>query len=446
MNVLGRCLKVALITGVGLVTAAGYAHAQCVTVTNPPSRFAITIDGKFTAAQEWSDITPTAFKLDANGNLFRTCPGDATATSLVYTSLDPGVDSLYLLYDFLQLSRAQVAAFSPGQTVAVVSFPIQVNQAGGTVRTVNTDVLFKVGQCNSEVGCGPGGGDGGPTATVIGGGSGAINIFVRGDFFTAGTIVTVLASQLATQSGQPVLNGALSFGTSPNSATEHAIAELEVPLRIPAGFGVAFPGSGVDPFTGLYDPSPKFWSSGFKTNPNDPDPPSSGLITTIRGNGSTTVVATIVPTAAFALKQMAIDALKGVTLTNAHDAAELAEAIAGLVKSVNTTLFATRPERVFDLDADAAHELAELARNTRLTATQKAVVTGAITKLLTADRQIATAAIADGRARHVSAVRITRATALVAEGDGDVAKGHLEAIDDYAGAFFVATSQGGDDR
>ena len=70
------------------------------------------------------------------------------------------------------------------------------------------------------------------------------------------------------------LQGNASFGASPNSATSHLQFELEVPLRIPAEFGPAFPGGGVNPTTGQYDPAPKFWGStpSFKTESPKQEP------------------------------------------------------------------------------------------------------------------------------------------------------------------------------
>jgi hypothetical protein len=76
--------------------------------------------------------------------------------------------------------------------------------------------------------------------------------------------------------------GAIGFGTSPNSSTNHQIAEFQ--LTINSG------GSG-NP-NGIYDPSPAFWSA--STGGGGPaagpaDPPISSAIFTLNPDGTTTV-------------------------------------------------------------------------------------------------------------------------------------------------------------
>ncbi len=73
-------LLAAIVLGISLVGGASLA----VDFTQSPSEFDITTDGIFTGPDEWSDVTP-AVRL--NGQSF------------VYTSADPDLDALYLMYD-----------------------------------------------------------------------------------------------------------------------------------------------------------------------------------------------------------------------------------------------------------------------------------------------------------------------------------------------------------
>ena len=426
------------LTGIAVMLTSASAFADCANITNPPSAFTISADGRFSPAAEWSDIKPQGFSLDANQNLIRTCPGDPSATSYVYTALDGGKDSLYLLYDFLTLTRAQVAQFQSGQTVAQVAFPISVNQADGSVRQVNMTVKFKVTRGGCE--------DSECTRTsaqqsgvVDSGGNSFFDIFVEGDFFGTGAI-ELRARDLAFRTGQPVISGGLDFGMSPNSAAEHAIAELEVPLRIPAGFGIAFPGNGTNPITGLYSPDPKFWTSGFKNNPNDPDPPSGALNTSINKNASVSTHAVILPTAALALKQQALDSLKLLSFPSKQDAKNLNDAIVWLTRSLDLTLFVKHTERVFTDEEHAAKDLGQLLKVKTLSAGQQATITAAIGLMFGADRQIALSAIADAVNMNVSAKKLDKARAKIADGDKDAAKGKVEAINSYREAFELADS------
>ena len=80
LNGFSALLPTALLVG---IFSTG-STALAVDITQPPSGFDITTDGSFTTPDEWSDVTP-AVRLRGE--------------SLVYTSTDPGLDALYLMYD-----------------------------------------------------------------------------------------------------------------------------------------------------------------------------------------------------------------------------------------------------------------------------------------------------------------------------------------------------------
>ena len=265
--------------------------AECSQVNNRISRFPVVVDGMFTGPQEWSDVMPQGFVVGTNGNLFRTCPSDASDT-FVYAVIATGTTEegmeLYLMYDFLRL---QPVDFQDGTRVVKVMFDITVNRPQGPMHTPAT-VHFV-----SRHG-GPGTG---PTQTGPCPNNSFFDVFVEADFDGDGKAEIVAGNQVG-------IEGALTFGTSPNSNQCHAMAELEVPLRISPAFadpnhngqqdpGEGFPPNGVNPATGLYDPDPKFWGSVFKNNPNDPDPPGSANILTINVDGSVSADSSFVPIA-----------------------------------------------------------------------------------------------------------------------------------------------------
>jgi hypothetical protein len=82
-------------------------------------------------------------------------------------------------------------------------------------------------------------------------------------------------------------SGAIGFGTSPNSSSNHQIAEFQLTIN-----------SSGPPPNGIYDPSPAFWSASTgggnpATGPSDP-PISSGIFT-LNPNGTTTVTPVLGP-------------------------------------------------------------------------------------------------------------------------------------------------------
>jgi hypothetical protein len=76
--------------------------------------------------------------------------------------------------------------------------------------------------------------------------------------------------------------GAIGFGTSPNSSTSHQIAEFQLTINNTGRSG----GS-----SGIYDPSPAFWSAstGGGGGGGSSDPPISSAIFTLNPDGTTMV-------------------------------------------------------------------------------------------------------------------------------------------------------------
>jgi hypothetical protein len=241
---------IAATTG-ALLTAASSAEST----TNAFSAFPFTIDGAFTPGGEWSDVTPLAFISSPGGTAVPTSVGDPLANTQLFAALGTpaggGQISLHLLYDFLP--RTSLGPVTPGDILASVTFPIHIPQGlpgGGEER--NISVLFAI-----------------PNAPVSPGVGGSFfDVFVDLDLDGDGDIS---ASALG-------IRGAVEFGPSSLSSTPHLRAELQVPLRIPAGFGTPggpLPGGGINPATGLYDPDPVFW--GAAASP-DGRTPSDGLV------------------------------------------------------------------------------------------------------------------------------------------------------------------------
>ena len=182
--------------GNGIGDACDFRHAP---VVNPPSSHGITIDGQFEPeAGEWADVTPATF-LDG--------------ASKVYTSLDPGTDAIYLMYDVSPNTNPTQL----GDEVGPVKFQIGNNSF--------FDVFVIQGGDNTNFG---------PHPTTSAGGIGdRVRILMNGQPFdnSAGCV-----------------KGAVDFnGTSPNFGRPHNLVELEVRLT---GF------SG-----GCYSPEPAFWSA-----------------------------------------------------------------------------------------------------------------------------------------------------------------------------------------
>jgi hypothetical protein len=84
--------------------------------------------------------------------------------------------------------------------------------------------------------------------------------------------------------------GSVSFGVSPNSSVPHPLAEFEVSID-EAAFGAGHPNSG----TGLYDPSPAFWSASVPKGSGPGDPPISSGIFQLNSDGGVGVIPVLGP-------------------------------------------------------------------------------------------------------------------------------------------------------
>lgn len=450
-----RRLRFAALAGVA-ITLAGTAgafdpNATVPTVTNAISRFPITVDGRFTPifseggpqAVEWSDITPQAFVITPTGGLFRTSLDDPNAGSFVYTSLDSGVDALYLMYDFTAM-QVPLEQFHRGQTLAQVKFGVHLpTNLGGTPDT-NTPIVVRFVVGGGIIGAAAAAA---PAAIVIIGGT-QVNVVFD---------VDIVGGQTNVPGFVIGLEGAVSFGSSPNSATPHLQAELGVGLRIPVGFGTPggpFPGNGINPATGLYDPAPKFWGSGFKASPADPDPAASANKVTINPDGSVTVNsgadagAGFVPFAIIDARKLALDKVKALraAATDPSVQRRLDEIIRDQQAASYPALYLDQARlaprggtRVFDIDEDTLEDLRDLIR--RVPATPLALaLQKCVDKLIGIDGEFARVAINDAIAAHKDAQKIARALAELARGDADAAANRNEsAVDHYAAAWAAVT-------
>lgn len=237
-------------------------------------------------------MTPQAFISNPGQSAIPTTISNPAANSLLYAGLGrtSAVSdiSLFLMYDFVPRTTAP----NVGEVFATVAFPITlpstvfdsrptVNQVvpvpgGGTKQNIN--VLF-TGQTPAN---------------------GFFDVFMDLDGDNVGDFK---ASDFG-------IIGATQPGTSPLSATPHLRAELQVPLRIPAGFasgGSPLPGGGINPATGLYDPAPAFWGAA-GAGDGGPIPPPSGTLQPatagtigINPNGSVFVAVVPVPEPATAV-------------------------------------------------------------------------------------------------------------------------------------------------
>ncbi len=247
---LGSSRSLRALSALGLVVALmTTSSARAETVVNPISAFSITVDGQFTDANEWSDISSLSFISSPPNSLFQTTSGDPNANAFLYAGLAPGVsvveNELYLMYDYLGRTDPNFAA---GEFIADIKFPI-------TRQGVHIPITVQV----------RGDGSGGATFTVV-----------------------------QTSSGTPVLDtdmeGAVGFGPSPESSSSHLLIELEVSLNIPDGFSSVLPGTNGD---GDYSPDPAFWGASAAKDAGDP--PITAALFTINPDGSTTVTNDFLP-------------------------------------------------------------------------------------------------------------------------------------------------------
>jgi hypothetical protein len=213
-------------------------------ITNPVSNFFHTVDGQFSPGGEWSDVTPAAFISSLSGTAVPTNLGNPLANSLLFGGLGrtgPASDiSLFLMYDFLP----RTVFPQPGEVFASITFPVtlppfpQFGVPGGDDSLIS--VIFRGATLAA---------DAVPGAVI----PSFFDVFVD---LNADGIGDVSAASLG-------ITGVADFGPSPLSALPHLLVELDVPLRIPAGFsqGGPLPGNGINPATGLYDPDPAFWGA-----------------------------------------------------------------------------------------------------------------------------------------------------------------------------------------
>ena len=206
------------------------------------------LDGLFTngftpagPVGEWSDVTPFAF-ISTPGGTTSTALSNPAKNTLLYAAISHNVASaagdlqLHLMYDFLPRTTVPL----PGETFASVTFPVTLQ---GRAKD-NISVVFKGAAAASGV------------ATSF------FDIFVDLDVAdTSSPLFPLNSAQF------PGLLGAVNLGGSSLSPAPHLLVELEVPLRIPAGFatpppaGTGLPGGGINPATGMYDPNPVFWGA-----------------------------------------------------------------------------------------------------------------------------------------------------------------------------------------
>jgi hypothetical protein len=186
--------------------SAPVSHAQ---ITQNPTAFAITIDGKFTNASEWSDVAPMSFST-ANG------------TAFTYTTVSVDKKVLALMYD------------NPGSTTAFsgLSGPIEFN-IGSTPGP--TQQHFQVFFTNSGINVWRSVGSGSPVP---------FNVTCPG-----------FPDQII---------GVRFFGPSRNSAVLHNQHELAVRLDCTDPTLVCVPSC-----PGIYSPAPSHWGASI-ANGDDP--------------------------------------------------------------------------------------------------------------------------------------------------------------------------------
>jgi hypothetical protein len=141
------------------------------------------------------------------------------------------------MYDFLPRTTMPL----PGEIFATVTFPVTL---GGIFAGRPKDDISVILQAN--------------------GGGSFFDIFVDLEVNNPSSPLEPLRVGGVNSGRFPGLLAATSPGGSPLSPIPHLRVELEVPLRIPAGFGTPggpLPGGGINPATGMYDPDPVFWGA-----------------------------------------------------------------------------------------------------------------------------------------------------------------------------------------
>jgi hypothetical protein len=179
-----------------------------INAVNPLSRSSVDPSGL-------SNLTPLAFAT-SSGSAIPVPLGVSGENSFFYAAVTEtsGQHTLDLFFDYAPWTAKQ---FVKGQTVATVQFPMVVLSAGSE-RSVSA-TLQVTATCNGAASC--------------------LSGTVTGDFVTAGIRKSYPAGQLGLQIGY-------NFGSSPNSAAQHGLLELQLPVIVtqatdPAYFGVTPP-------------------------------------------------------------------------------------------------------------------------------------------------------------------------------------------------------------
>jgi hypothetical protein len=235
----------------GMIAAAA-SFALPTSSHSQISAFPFTLDGSFTngftaagPTGEWSDVTPFSFISSPSGTI-PTTNSDPLRNTQLYAAIShnvasaPGDLQLHLMYDFLPRTTMPL----PGEIFATVTFPVTL---GGAFAGRPKDDISVILQ-----------GNGLPSF---------FDIFVDVEVNNPTGGVHPLLLNGVNTGLFPGLLAATAPGGSPLSPIPHLRVELEVPLRIPAGFANPpaptgpLPGGGINPATGMYDPDPVFWGA-----------------------------------------------------------------------------------------------------------------------------------------------------------------------------------------
>ena len=268
MNQLIRCCSLLAATALAMpAMALQIIQPPQGEITNPLSAFVITVDGQFSPANEWSDVTPRAFQ-----------GGDppvpkplGTGDTLVYGALAKGTSvpgssaELYLMYEYKGRTNP---LFTNGQEIGTVSFPVTLD---GTKHALKVIVRSK--------------GDHDFTGAHDQSSS-FFDVFFQLDN-GAPTTASCPISPTGTQAVSALcgIEAGVGFNASPFGAL-HLMIELEVPLLTPANF-FTNPQLTKGALNGVYSPAPAFW--GAAATDNAGDPPISSALFMLTPNGGTDI-------------------------------------------------------------------------------------------------------------------------------------------------------------